>query len=147
LLVWLFTDVRDRFKGNSENKTIAEIKKAVNIPVIANGDISCAEDAKKVLAITGADGVMIGRAAQGNPWLFKSITEQLSGNTVSLPPTTEQIYDTGVRVARKHIAWYCKGLRNANQFRVRAYTKETSAEQLSIIEEFFTCPDSFVAAA
>jgi len=57
----------DRFKGNAEYYTIAEIKKAVNIPVIANGDINCAEDAKRVLAITGADGVMIGRAAQGNP--------------------------------------------------------------------------------
>jgi len=110
-----------------------------------------------------ADGVMIGRAAQGNPWLFKSITEQLGGRTIPLPPTTEQIYETltthlnglyelygeytGVRVARKHIAWYCKGIRNATEFRVRAYAKETSVEQLAIIEEFFTCPDSFAAAA
>lgn len=153
----------DRFKGNAEYKTIAEIKKAVNIPVIANGDIRCAADAKKVLELTGADGVMIGRAAQGNPWLFKSITEQLNGRGEPLPPTTEQIYETltthlnglyelygeytGVRVARKHIAWYCKGIRNATDFRVRAYTKESSVEQLAIIEEFFTCPDSFAAAA
>jgi len=80
-----------------------------------------------------------------------------------LPPTKEQIYETltthlnglyelygeytGVRVARKHIAWYCKGIRNATEFRVRAYAKETSVEQLAIIEEFFTCPDSFAAAA
>ncbi len=153
----------DRFKGNAEYNTIAKIKKAVNMPVIANGDISCAEDAKKVLEITGADGVMIGRAAQGNPWLFKSITEQLNGNNAPLPPTTEQIYETltahlndlyelygeftGVRVARKHIAWYCKGIRNATEFRARAYSKESSVEQLAIVEEFFTCPDSFAAAA
>lgn len=153
----------DRFKGNAEYNTIAQIKKAVNIPVIANGDISCAEDAKKVLEITGADGVMIGRAAQGNPWLFKSITEQLNGNSAPLPPTTEQIHETltahlndlyelygeftGVRVARKHIAWYCKGIRNATEFRARAYSKESSVEQLAIVEEFFTCPDSFAAAA
>ncbi|MCL4125982.1 UNVERIFIED_CONTAM: hypothetical protein GTU68_026264 [Idotea baltica] len=149
----------DRFKGEAEYKTITEIKKAVSIPVIANGDIKTAEDAKRVLALTNADGVMIGRAAQGNPWLFKSITEQLAGRSAPLPPTPEEIHETlimhlnglyslygeytGVRVARKHIAWYCKGIRNAAEFRSRAYTMESSAEQLAIIEEFFTCPDSF----
>ncbi len=153
----------DRFKGVAEYDTIAEIKQAVSIPVIANGDINNAADAKRVLAITGADGVMIGRAAQGNPWVFKSITEQLAGNAISPPPTAEEIYETltshlkglyalygeftGVRVARKHIAWYCKGMRNAAEFRSRAYEKESCIEQLAIIEEFFTCPDTFAAAA
>lgn len=153
----------DRFKGEAEYDTITKIKQSVSIPVIANGDISCAEDAKRILERTGADGVMIGRAAQGNPWLFKSITEQLAGRTAPLPPTTEQVYETltthlkglyslygeytGVRIARKHIAWYCKGFRNAAEFRACAYTKEASSTQLAIIEEFFTCPDSFVAAA
>ena len=153
----------DRFKGCAEYETIAQIKRAVSIPVIANGDITCAEDATRVLALTGADGVMIGRAAQGNPWLFKSITEQLAGRPAPPAPTTEQIYETlithlnglyslygeytGVRIARKHIAWYCKGIRNAAEFRARAYTMESASDQLAIIEEFFTCPTNFVAAA
>lgn len=153
----------DRFKGCAEYETIAQIKRAVSIPVIANGDITCAEDAIRVLALTGADGVMIGRAAQGNPWLFKSITEQLAGRSAPPEPTTQQIYETltthlnglyslygeytGVRIARKHIAWYCKGFRNAADFRARAYTMESAYDQLAIIEEFFTCPENFVAAA
>lgn len=153
----------DRFKGEAEYETIAQIKRAVSIPVIANGDITCAEDATRVLAFTGADGVMIGRAAQGNPWLFKSITEQLAGRCAPPAPTTQQIYETlvthlnglyslygeytGLRIARKHIAWYCKGFRNATEFRARAYTMESAHEQLAIIEEFFTCPEKFVAAA
>jgi len=153
----------DRFKGDAEYDTIAEIKQTVNIPVIANGDICNAADAKRVLDLTGADGVMIGRAAQGNPWVFRSITEILAGNNEPQPPTTEQIYNTltthlqglyalygeytGVRVARKHIAWYCKGMRNATEFRSRAYEIESSKEQLAVIEEFFTCPDTFAAAA
>lgn len=153
----------DRFKGNAEYDTIAEIKQALSIPVIANGDICTADDAKRVLDLTGADGVMIGRAAQGNPWVFKSITEQLAGNPEPEPPTTEQIYNTltshlnglymlygeytGVRIARKHIAWYCRGMRNATEFRARAYEMESSTDQLDVIEEFFTCPESFSAAA
>jgi len=153
----------DRFKGEAEYETIAQIKRAVSIPVIANGDITCAEDATRVLALTGADGVMIGRAAQGNPWLFKSITEQLAGRDAPPAPTTQQIYETlithlnglyslygeytGLRIARKHIAWYCKGFRNAADFRARAYTMESAHDQLAIIEEFFTCPENFVAAA
>ena len=153
----------DRFKGHAEYDTIAEIKQAVSIPVIANGDICNATDAKRVLDLTGADGVMIGRAAQGNPWVFKSITQQLEGKPEPEPPTTEQIYNTltshlkglyllygeytGVRVARKHIAWYCRGMRNAAEFRSHAYEMESSFDQLEIIEKFFTCPDTFSAAA
>lgn len=153
----------DRFKGEAEYETIAQIKSSVSIPVIANGDITCAEDAKSVLALTGADGVMIGRAAQGNPWLFKSITEQLAGRPAPEVPTTHEIYETliahlnglyslygeytGLRIGRKHIAWYCKGIRNAAEFRSKAYTMETARDQLAIIEEFFTCPSNFVAAA
>ena len=153
----------DRFKGEAEYETIAKIKQAVSIPVIANGDIKCAEDATRVLALTGADGVMIGRAAQGNPWLFKSITEQLAGRPAPPEPTTEQIYETlivhlkglyslygeytGIRIARKHIAWYCKGIRNAAEFRSVAYTMESAHDQLAIIEEFFTSPSNFATAA
>ncbi len=153
----------ERFKGQAEYHTIAKIKRAVSIPVIANGDIVNAKDAKRVLDLTGADGVMIGRAAQGNPWVFRSITEQLAGRAAPAEPTMQQIFETvtthlkglyslygeytGVRVARKHIAWYCKGMRNATEFRSQAYTLETSDEQLAIIEQFFSCPESFEAAA
>jgi len=153
----------ERFKGNAEYDTIAQIKRAVSIPVIANGDIVNAQDAKRVLDLTGADGVMIGRAAQGNPWVFRSITEQLAGRDAPAEPTMLEMYETvtthlnglyalygeytGVRVARKHIAWYCKGIRNATEFRSQAYTQETSFDQLAIIEQFFSCPDSFEAAA
>jgi len=153
----------DRFKGEAEYATIADIKNAVSIPIIANGDITCATDALNVLAQTGADGVMIGRATQGNPWLFKSITEQLAGRPAPSAPTNQQIYETlithlkglyslygeytGLRIARKHIAWYCKGFRNAAQFRAQAYTMESAADQLAIIEEFFTHPTKFATAA
>ncbi len=153
----------ERFKGQAEYHTIAKIKRAVCIPVIANGDIVNAKDAKRVLDLTGADGVMIGRAAQGNPWVFRSITEQLAGRAAPEEPTMQQIFETvtthlkglyslygeytGVRVARKHIAWYCKGMRNATEFRSQAYALETSDEQLAIIEQFFSCPESFEAAA
>jgi len=149
----------DRFKGQAEYNTIADIKHSVQIPVIANGDISNAADARRVLDTTGADGVMIGRAAQGNPWVFRSITAALDGLPEPAKPTNEIIYNTlvehlkglhslygeytGVRVARKHIAWYCKGIRNATNFRQVVYKAETSIEQLTIIEEFFNCPEKF----
>ncbi len=153
----------DRFKGEVEYDTIAEIKNSVNIPVIANGDVANAADAKRVLALTCADGVMIGRAAQGNPWIFKSVTEQLAGRPEPKAPSAEEKYKTimthlkglyglygeytGVRVARKHIAWYCKGMRNATEFRTQAYMLEKAVDQLTIIEEFFACPEKFEAAA
>ena len=153
----------DRFKGQAEYDTIAAIKSAVQMPVIANGDISNAQEAAQVLAHTGADGIMIGRAAQGNPWIFKSITEQLSGRPAPVAPSLTDIHATvtthvsglhalygdftGVRVARKHIAWYCKGLRNATTFRQRAYKAESPDEQLAVIDAFFSHPDAFCAVA
>jgi len=153
----------DKFKGCAEYGTIADIKRAVSIPVIANGDIKNAQEALDVLRVTGADGVMIGRAAQGNPWIFGSITAQLTGSHTPSEPTRTQVYETlvthlkglhelygeftGIRVARKHIAWYCKGMRNANEFRAKAYTMETAIEQLNIVEEFFSYPERFTSAA
>ena len=114
------------FKGNAEHDTVAEIKSRTSIPVIANGDINSAEQALSVLRYTGADGIMIGRAAQGNPWIFAEINHYLmTGQLLARPSYLQigrmlishlrQIHDfyreyTGVRIARKHVAWYGRNL-------------------------------------
>jgi tRNA-dihydrouridine synthase B len=143
----------DAYKGEAEYDTIAEIKSALTIPVIANGDITSPEKAKSVLDYTKVDGLMIGRAAQGNPWIFKQIAHYLSHNEhLALPHVKEvretliehlhTLYDfygdyTGVRMARKHIAWYSKGLRNGNAFRQHMNTLEHPQQQLDYTEQFF----------
>ena len=153
----------DKFKGSAEYDTIRRIKQIVSIPVIANGDISCANDALRVLKYTNADGIMVGRAAQGNPWVFNEIVSVLAGNAIPERPSNVQIRDTlltqmngiyelygeyrGVRIARKHIAWYCKGLRNANVFRQRINHVESAKEQTLIIQQFFEKPERFTNAA
>ena len=153
----------DRFQGVAEYETIAQIVDAISIPVIANGDIRSAEDACRVLERTGAAGVMIGRAAQGNPWIFREITAYLNGQAVPARPSTDEIGQTlithlqgchalygnyrGVRIARKHIAWYCKGLRNANVFRQAINQVDQPEEQLNRVEQFFTRPENYEVAA
>jgi tRNA-dihydrouridine synthase B len=155
----------DRFKGEAEYITIKAIKETVNIPVVANGDIRNGEDAKKVLELTGADGVMIGRAAQGNPWVIQEIVNALSGSDSSteLAVSVEERHATleehlrglyrlygdytGVRVARKHIAWYCNGLTNATYFRQHANLVDTPHEQLTIVSRFFRNPETYTEAA
>lgn len=143
----------DLFQGEAEYDTIAAIKAAVRIPVIANGDIDTPEKAREVLNRTGADGLMIGRAAQGNPWIFREIAHFLAGGTRLAPaPLTEvtetllahldNLYrfygdTTGVRVARKHISWYSKGLVGGAVFRNRVNRAETVAEQLAMVRDFF----------
>jgi len=143
----------DAYRGEAEYDTIAEIKSAIHIPVIANGDISSPEKAKHVLEYTQADAVMIGRAAQGNPWIFKQIDHYLKhGEHLTAPAVTEvrqtlidhlhTLYEfygdyTGVRMARKHIAWYSKGLRNGNPFRQHMNTLELPQQQLDFTEQFF----------
>lgn len=112
------------FKGEAEHQTVAEIKSQINIPVIANGDITTPQRAKEILDSTKVDGIMIGRAAQGNPWIFREIEYYLTtGKELSAPNDAEvtdviqrhleNLYDfygefMGLRIARKHIAWYCK---------------------------------------
>lgn len=144
----------DLYQGDAEYDTIAEIKSRIHIPVIANGDIDSPEKARQVLLKTCADGIMIGRAAQGNPWLFQQILHYLdSGQHLSPPPLTEvrdilithlkTLYDfygeySGVRMARKHIAWYSKGLRDGNAFRQQMNQLEDAADQLAYTEAFFT---------
>jgi tRNA-dihydrouridine synthase B len=141
------------YKGDAEYDTIAAVKQAINIPLIANGDITTPEKAKFVLDYTGADAVMIGRAAQGRPWIFREIEHYLITGTHMLPPTVEEIhtvmlehlhdlYDfygelTGMRVARKHISWYTKGLAGSAAFRHHMNTLETTSLQVDAISDFF----------
>lgn len=143
----------DAYKGDAEYDTIAEIKSRVSIPVIANGDIETPQKALLVLQKTGADGLMIGRAAQGNPWIFRQILHFLqTGDNLPEPAVTEvqqilishlhTLYDfygeySGVRMARKHIAWYSKGLRNGNAFRQQMNTLEKAEQQLAFTDAFF----------
>lgn len=143
----------DRFKGEAEYDTIAEIKQAINIPVIANGDIDTAEKAMHVLKHTGADGVMIGRAAQGKPWLFKQLRAKMLHNEEVGDPSAAEVkamllkhlknlYEfygegRGALVARKHVSWYSKGQRGGAHFR-DAFNRENEAvKQLEMIENFF----------
>src|SRR5690606_25617192 len=112
----------DGYKGQAEYDTIKEVKEALEIPVVANGDIDSPEKAQKVLQYTGADAVMVGRAAQGRPWIFREIAHYLETGNHLAPPTFGELREyllehledhyrfygeyTGVRSARKHIAWY-----------------------------------------
>jgi len=141
------------YRGDAEYKTIATIKRAVNIPVIANGDIKTPEQAKHVLEITGADGIMIGRAAQGRPWIFGIIEHYLrTGEERTDPPVSEirdimlghleELYSfygeyTGVRIARKHISWYSKGQHSGAAFRQQVNRVDTIKQQLAMTHEFF----------
>ena len=121
------------FAGQAEYQTIAEVKASIRIPVIANGDVQTPADARRVLSLTGADGIMIGRAAQGRPWLFRDIAHYLAtGDTPAAPGMRERcevliehleglysLYgsEQGARVARKHIAWTVRELPGAEDFR------------------------------
>jgi len=141
------------YKGEAEYDTIAAIKAAVNIPVVANGDISTPEKAKRVLEYTQADAVMIGRAAQGRPWIFREIDHYLQTGEKRPEPTLKEVRNillehlqnlyafygeyTGVRMARKHISWYSKGQRHGGAFRQAVNQVETVAEQLQITKDFF----------
>ena len=141
------------YTGHAEYDTIRAVKQSVSIPVVANGDIGTPEKAKFVLDYTGADAIMIGRAAQGRPWIFREIDHYLETGTMLPPPSVGEIrevmvghlhdlyafygYERGTRVARKHISWYTKGLKNSAVFRARMNTLETSALQLAAVAGFF----------
>jgi tRNA-dihydrouridine synthase B len=141
------------FSGTAEYDTIAAVKAAAGIPVIANGDIDTPEKVKQILDYTGADGVMIGRAAQGRPWMFREISHYLETGGHLPPPAVSEIHRvlvahlqdlygfygeyTGVRVARKHISWYTKGLAGSAAFRHAMNQLESSAEQLAAVDAFF----------
>lgn len=142
------------YTGDAEYDTIKAVKGEAKIPVIANGDITTPEKARFVLEYTGADAVMIGRAAQGRPWIFREIDHFLKTGTHLPPPEVSEIHQvlkahledlyafygdlTGLRVARKHISWYTKGLVNASGFRHRMNQLESVNEQLAAVDEFFS---------
>ncbi|MBI1943957.1 MAG: tRNA dihydrouridine synthase DusB [Betaproteobacteria bacterium] len=141
------------FRGQAEFDTVAAVKAGVRIPVIANGDIGSPEEARRVLACTGADGVMIGRAAHGKPWIFREILCYLNeGKAVPAPAPAEMravalehlegLYSLygealGVRIARKHIGWYTRGLPGGEAFRREANPIESAAAQIAAVAGFF----------
>ena len=141
------------FTGKAEHETVAEIKNTVSIPVVANGDISSPQQVARILKQTGVDGIMIGRAAQGNPWIFRQINHYLATGELQSAPSAaeicttlvrhlENLYDfygeyMGVRIARKHIGWYCKQHQGANLFRSRVNGIESTQEQLETVRDFF----------
>ncbi|TCB36901.1 tRNA dihydrouridine synthase DusB [Acinetobacter sp. ANC 4910] len=143
----------DMYLNTARYDLIKEVKQLLSIPVIANGDIDSPEKAKYVLDYTGADAIMIGRAAQGRPWIFREIAHYLTtGQHLAAPQISEvkevllghltelyQFYGeySGCRIARKHIAWYTKGLRASNEFRQNMYKVETTAEQAQVVENYF----------
>lgn len=143
----------DLYRGEAEYETIAAVKAVVRIPVVANGDITSPAKAKAVLDATGADALMIGRAAQGRPWLFREIDHFLQTGELMPPPLIDEIQQvmnehledhyafygefTGVRTARKHIGWYTRGLSGANGFRHRMNTLDSTREQLAAVNAFF----------
>ncbi len=163
-----------RFAGAVEYETIAAIKSAVRIPVFANGDIDGAASARRVLAQTGADGVMIGRAALGRPWIFREIDaalreEDLHANAAENAPATlvagelrdtmlahlRELYafygvEAGVRIARKHIDWYCRERAGSATFRQAVMAVDSAERQFAMVEEHLSedhSPVTLVAAA
>ncbi len=151
------------FKGPIEYHSIAAVKRAVSIPVIANGDISTARKAAHVLALTGADGVMIGRAAQGNPWIFGEVAHFLATGRELAPPSLMQVRDTllehldalydfygeraGVRIARKHLGWYCRARVGGEAFWRGVNQVELASTQRALADEFLSTTSSVVECA
>ena len=142
----------DQYLGAAEYDTIAMVKQQAGIPVFANGDVTTPDKAREVLQYTGADGLFIGRAAQGNPWIFREITSVLRGGEVLQPPSAAEVravllehldalYELygevrGVRVARKHIQWYCAAREGADVFWRRVCTLNDAAAQRQAVSAF-----------
>ncbi len=149
----------DQYQGEAEYDTIAQIKSEVMIPVFANGDIDSAEKAAEVLEKTGADGLLIGRAAQGRPWIFRQIKHYLNTGEHLAPPSLVEVREvllehllalhtfygekSGLRIARKHLGWYAKEHIDARQFRSLINAAEDARSQIRIVEDWF---DAQIAA-
>ncbi|HYD96700.1 MAG TPA: tRNA dihydrouridine synthase DusB [Noviherbaspirillum sp.] len=143
----------DGYSGEAEYETIAAVKAAVSLPVVANGDITSPEKAKFVLQATAADAVMIGRAAQGRPWIFREIDHYLRTGELLPAPLVEEVRALmsehlqahyafygeymGLRTARKHIGWYVRELPGGEEFRQRMNRLESCEEQLAAVDAFF----------
>jgi tRNA-dihydrouridine synthase B len=141
----------DRFQGAAEHESVRAIKASVAIPVFANGDIDSPQRARAVLEQTGCDGVMIGRAAQGRPWIFDEVNFFLASSELRADLTLEKVRDimrahledlyafygeaAGIRVARKHLSWYCQQHPGQDGLRGRLMRMETTKEQLSAVAE------------
>ena len=142
-----------RFQGEAEYETIAQIKDSISIPVIANGDITTPEKSLEVFRLTKADALMIGRGAQGRPWIFQELIDCVQDGSVFSPLEKNDVRDimlghledmhrfygesTGVRVARKHLTWYSKHLANADEFRYRVVRVDSAEKQLRLTQEYF----------
>ena len=141
------------YSGQAEYNTIAAVKAAVRIPVVANGDIDSPQKAQQVLALTGADAIMVGRAAQGRPWIFREIGHFLQHGTVMAPPLVAEVRrlllehlqdhyslygeSVGVRSARKHIGWYVHDLPGGQAFRARMNALDSTATQWAAVADYF----------
>ncbi len=141
------------YRGRAEHDTVAAVKAALKIPVVANGDIDSPEQARAVLRHTGADALMIGRAAQGRPWIFREIAHFLATGETLPPPATREVagwlsghlHDhyalhgefSGVRSARKHIGWAVRALPGGEAFRAAMNTLESAESQLRAVQTFF----------
>ncbi|MDO8249415.1 MAG: tRNA dihydrouridine synthase DusB [Rhodoferax sp.] len=141
------------YKGQAEYETIAAVKAAVGVPVVANGDIDTPEKARQVLSVTKADAVMIGRAAQGRPWIFREMVHFMVTGTQLAPPLVHEVKHllldhlqdhyalygefSGVRTARKHIGWYVRSLPGGEDFRARMNLIEDCSQQVAAVADFF----------
>jgi len=140
------------YKGQAEYDTVSAVKAAVRVPVVANGDIDSPQKARQVLQTTGCDAIMIGRAAQGRPWIFREIAHFLETGNLLAPPLVAEVSRllqahlqehyalygewTGVRSARKHIAWYVKGLPGAEVFRQHINTLDSAEGQSQALSDY-----------
>ncbi len=144
----------DRYRGEAEYETIARVKESVSIPVIANGDITTPEKSLEVLRLTNCDGLMIGRGAQGRPWIFRALNKLVDPSAESTQLGKQELRDimlghlnelhrfygehTGVRVARKHLTWYCENLENAEDFRHQVVRVDSAREQIRLTRQYFS---------